>query len=379
MTFKITPMKTSTYILFGLVLTTCIYQFFACSNTSGKYSNTTLQTDNYQIEEVANNLDVPWGMDFLPDGRLLFNERSGDINSLDISTGEVKALMQRKNSARAEGGLLGLAVDPDFENTHWIFIYETVTSGNQIVRLQFLNNMLIEDSVIVKNIPSAMFHDGGILRFGPDGFLYAGTGDATDPQMAQDIQSLAGKILRMDTNGNAAEGNPFGNLIYSYGHRNVQGIAWDSNGNMYATEHGPSGEINGWCCHDEFNKIIPGGNYGWPYVIGNDNKENMIKPLIHSGDDTWAPGGLAFVKSTTGNPFGNTFMIACLRGNKLIVMQTDGDSASIQEILFDGTYKRLRNVIAASDNSILFCSSNMDGRESSPLPQDDHIYRMNFK
>ncbi|MBK8486430.1 MAG: PQQ-dependent sugar dehydrogenase [Chitinophagales bacterium] len=372
-------MKTITHILFLLVLQTCILQFFACTNTSGKQSASSLQTAGYQIEEVANNLDVPWGMEFLPDGRLMFNERSGDINILDIKTGEVNALMQRKNSARAEGGLLGLAVDPNFETTHWIFIYETVKSGNQIVRLKFLNNILTEDSVIVNNIPSAMFHDGGILSFGPDGFLYAGTGDATDPQNAQDLQSLAGKILRMDINGNAVDGNPFGNLIYSYGHRNVQGFAWDNYGNMYATEHGPSGEINGWCCHDEFNKIIPGGNYGWPYVIGNDNKENMLAPLIHSGDDTWAPGGLAFVNSDNTNTFGDTFIMACLRGSKLIVIQTVDDSASVKEILFDGTYKRLRNIIAAPDNSILFCSSNMDGRESSPLANDDKIYRMRFK
>lgn len=357
----------------------CFLLLTGCANPENNNSGTESAKMSYDVKTIAQNLEVPWGMDFLPDGRLLFNERSGNINLLDLQTGEIQLLMQRKNKARAEGGLLGLAVDPQFEKTGWIFIYETAGMGNRIVRLQYGNNTLTEDTIIVDNIPAEIYHDGGILRFGPDGYLYAGTGDARDPQSAQDKTVYAGKILRMDVNGNAVDGNPFGNLIYSYGHRNVQGMAWDANGNMYATEHGPSGEINGWCCHDEFNQIIAGGNYGWPVVIGNDNAEGMIAPMMHSGDDTWAPGGLVYMQSKTHSALNNTFIFACLRGRKLIVTDVAKNIATQKEILFDGTYKRLRNIIQAPDGSLIFCSSNMDGRESSPLLNDDKIYLLQLK
>ncbi len=372
-------MKKMSYISLLLIALPYVLLSESCMQSDGRHANNAHPSKGYVIDVVAENLDVPWGMDFLPDGRLLFNERPGEINILDLKTGDVEALMRRNEMAGAEGGLLGLAVDPDFEKTHRVFIYETTQTENRIVRLLFIDNVLTEDSVIVKNIPKAMFHDGGILRFGPDGFLYAGTGDATNPHNAQDLQTLAGKILRMDTEGNAAAGNPFGNLIYSYGHRNVQGIAWDDEGNMYATEHGPSREISNWCCHDEINKIIPGGNYGWPHVIGSDTGARWIAPALHSGDATWAPGGLAFVKASNEEGLETTFIAACLRGSKLIAFNTSGDTASITEILFDGTYKRLRNIIAAPDGSFLFCSSNMDGREASPLANDDKIYRLQFK
>jgi glucose/arabinose dehydrogenase len=237
-----------------------------------------------------------------------------------------------------------------------------VESGNRIVRLRFENEQLTEDKILLDNIPKKQFHDGGILRFGPDGYLYAGTGDARDPNSAQDLKSTAGKILRMDRNGDIPSDNPFNNYVWSYGHRNVQGISWDASGNMYASEHGPSGELNGWCCHDELNIIRKGWNYGWPFVIGNDAVENTITPAAHSGEDTWAPGGIAHVGDYL-------VAVACLRGERLILFDFDQYLHArnyVKEpsstILYSGTLGRLRNVIAGPDGSVIFCTSNRDGR-----------------
>ncbi|MFI5172615.1 MAG: PQQ-dependent sugar dehydrogenase, partial [Chitinophagales bacterium] len=194
-----------------------------CSSKNTSPAEATPSSVPLQAEILAQDLKVPWGMDILPDGRLLFNEREGNVNILSLETKEIKILLTRDIADRAEGGLLGLAVDPQFESNHYIFIYETAESGNRIVRLIFENEILREDKIIVDGIQKKLFHDGGILKFGPDGYLYAGTGDAREPKSAQDKNNLSGKILRMDRDGNAPADNPFNNLVYSYGHRNVQG------------------------------------------------------------------------------------------------------------------------------------------------------------
>ncbi len=356
--------------------------FLNCSNRSQSADQENSTASEPVVEILAQNLEVPWGMDFLPDGRLLFNERPGRIKSLNLKTKEVKLLMTRNIWDRAEGGLLGLAVDPLFEQNHFVFIYETHETGNRIVRLKFQDEILSENKVLLDSIPKKLFHDGGILRFGPDGYLYAGTGDARTPENAQDINSLSGKILRMDREGNVPPDNPrltdsFGqayiNYVWSYGHRNVQGLCWDDNGRMYASEHGPSGELNGWCCHDELNIIEKGGNYGWPFVIGNDEKDNCINPIMHSGEDTWAPGGIVYL----GN---DVITIACLRGERLIrfdFYHYYHNRNLVEEpdilTLYTGIYGRLRNVIKTPEGDLIFCSSNQDGRGDAK-EGDDKIY-----
>lgn len=340
----------------------------ACGNSNSTQQQKILtehNTTENSHEILAQNLEVVWGMDFLPDGRLIFNERPGFINILNTKTKELKKIGEREIKDRAEGGLLGLAVDPDFINSKNIFIYETIQTGNRIVRMKLENDVLTEDKILVDSIPHALFHDGGILCFGPDGFLYAGTGDARVPESAQDLKSYAGKILRMDTEGNAPADNPFGNLIYSFGHRNVQGICWDKNGTMYASEHGPSGELNGWCCHDELNKIEKGGNYGWPFVIGSTKKEGTILPLAHSGNDTWAPGGIVI--------HNDKLYMACLRGERLI--EFDLQKNYTQNHIFRNVLGRLRNIIVSPQGSLIFCSSNRDGRGNADKT-DDKIYEL---
>lgn len=350
--------------LFALLSASVILFLHCSSNRPGQpVSHDFVAAPEMKI--LAQNLEVPWGMGFLPDGRLVFNERTGRITILDLKTGNKILLMEREIWDRAEGGLLGLAVDPQFNQNHFIFIYETIESGNRIVRLKFENEILTEDKILLDSIPKKLFHDGGILKFGPDGFLYAGTGDARTPENAQDINSLSGKILRMNRNGEIPSDNPFNNYVWSYGHRNVQGLCWDTNGNMFASEHGPSGELNGWCCHDELNAIQKGGNYGWPFVIGDMQKEKTILPIAHSGEDTWAPGGIEF--------YNDKIVVACLRGEKILSFDISNSNAIHADTLIDDKYGRLRNILTTPDGDLIFCSSNRDGRGDAQ-EGDDKIY-----
>lgn len=334
--------------------------------------------DAPHYEVVGTGYEVPWGLDELPNGELVVAERNGTISLLNPKNGEKTLLGQRPALDQGEGGLLGLAVDPDFSQTGWVYCYETHRESNRIVRLKLADGQLAEEKILLDGIPKARFHNGGILRFGPDGWLYAGTGDGRNPEFAQDPESLAGKILRMTRDGQPAPGNPFGDLVYSSGHRNVQGLAWDSSGQLYATEHGPSGEINGWCCHDEVNRIVAGGNYGWPKVIGSDDCADCIPPLAHSGRDTWAPGGCIILRGSEWENYEGQLLLAALRGMHLrtfaLQEQNTGRSGA-SSVWFPDELGRLRNVFQSSDGSVYFCSSNRDGR-GRPLDGDDKIYRL---
>ncbi|MCH8902815.1 MAG: PQQ-dependent sugar dehydrogenase [Bacteroidetes bacterium] len=335
----------------------------------------------YKIDILAKNLKVPWGLAYLPNGDLIFTERFGTINLLKKDSDSFNLIGTRPVLDLKEGGLLSIAVDPDFENTNYLFVYETVSAFNRIVRLIFKDGTITEDKIILEEIPSHLFHNGGGLRFGPDGYLYIGTGDARNPNMAQDLDSLGGKILRVDKEGNPAPGNPFGSLVWTYGHRNVQGFDWNADGKMLATEHGPSGEINGWCCHDELNLIEPGNNYGWPLALGGTElsvDSSFTPPLAQSGDDTWAPSGGSFITGKMWKKWEGEFILAGLRGERLIhfALNASADEVVNQADLFTGQYFRLRSVIMAPDGSIIFCTSNIDGKNRPFLAGDDKIYRM---
>ena len=207
---------------------------------------------------IAQNLEVPWAIAFLPGGDMLVTERPGRvqlISSQNSNTTMIADLSQVKQIG--EGGLLGIALDPDFESNNYVYLYYTYDGSgnntkNRVVRMKFENGQLENEEILVDTIPGASNHNGGRIKFGPDGFLYIATGDAQEPSLAQNKNSLAGKILRVTSDGKAAPENPFGNRVYSYGHRNVQGLSWDSNGNLWATEHGRSGVQSGL---DELNLI----------------------------------------------------------------------------------------------------------------------------
>lgn len=332
-----------------------------------------------KLEAILKNLEVPWGMGYLPNGDFIFCQRQGKIGLLKHGKKEFTTIMFRPVLPNTEGGLLGLAIDPDFNNSHCIFIYET-TDSNRVVRLKYENETLTDDKIILHGIPSAGNHDGGALRFGPDGFLYVGTGDALNPPSAQNLNSYGGKILRIDKDGNAAPGNPFNSRIWSYGHRNVQGFDWDNKGLMIATEHGPSGEF-GWCCHDEINLIQPGKNYGWPLALGGTESDSLTLPIYNTGMDTWAPSGCWFIRGSAWGNWENNFIIGALRGQRLIrvTLSEDGTSLlSINDTLYK-QFQRIRNVIQAPDGSIIFTTSNVGTNSPPPLAGDDKIFRLYYE
>ena len=267
-------------------------------NTSNPDSSPT------QVSVIAENFDTPWAIVFLPDTSMLVTERAGRVRFIS-SNGKLQpspVLTLNDIQETGEGGLLGIAAHPSYPQRPFVYLYYTYSDGgklyNKVVRYEYSDNPtphLRQSKVIVDKIPSSVNHNGGRIKFGPDGYLYITTGDAENPSQAQDINVLGGKILRVTDEGAPAPGNPFNNLVYSYGHRNPQGVTWDDSGILWETEHGPSGGSFG-TGHDEFNKIEAGKNYGWPEILGDQQKAGMEQPVSHSGDDTWAPGGTAFYK-----------------------------------------------------------------------------------
>ncbi len=326
------------------------------------------------METLVQNLQLPWGLAYLPNGDLLFSERSnGKLNLLAKGQAGYITLATRPVNNSGEGGLLSLAIDPDFASNHFVYAYET-TDSNRVQRFILLNNALAFDKTIVYGIPEGVNHDGGALKFGPDGYLYIGTGDVTQSSLAQNLNSLAGKILRVDRDGHPAPGNPFSNRIWSYGHRNVQGFSWTATGQMLATEHGPSGEF-GWCCHDEINRILPGHNYGWPLALAGTETGTLTPPLVHSGTDTWAPSGCTYLGANAIWP--NCLVVATLRGQRLIRFYLDAAGTAIisSKDTLQGQLNRLRNIIETPDHSLIFCTSNY-ASITPLLPGDDKIYRL---
>lgn len=305
--------------------------------------------------DMATNLAVPWDIAFLPDSSALVTER-GTARVLSISGGTTREVAQIPGvSAQGEGGLLGIAVSPSYATDGYVFVYYTSTSDNRIARFR-----LGETPVpIVTGIPrGTSIHNGGALSFGPDGLLYAGTGDAGNTANAQNPASLGGKVLRMTTAGTPAPGNPSGSLVYSLGHRNVQGLAWDGGGRMFAAELGQNRL-------DELNRIQAGGNYGWPTCEGACNNPRFVDPALTWSTAAASPSGLAFHQ-------GNLYM-AALRGQRLWKIPVAADGAVGQpQALFQGVYGRVRAVASSPDGTLWFSTSNRDGR-ATPRPGDDRV------
>ncbi len=314
-----------------------------------------------QIDEIIlTDLEIPWEIAFLPDGRMLVTERPGSLVLVD----ESKEIIEVDSVSHiGEGGLLGLAVHPDFSQNNWIYLYFTSEENgeivNQVERFQLTDNNLTDQTVIIDNMPGGFTHNGGRIKFGPDGYLYISTGDAGNPNLSQDENSLAGKILRLNDDGSIPDDNPFENAVWSLGHRNPQGFTWDDQERLWATEHGSSAE-------DELNLIQPGENYGWPIIRGDEEREDMVSPVIHSGTDTtWAPAGAVY--------FQGSIYFGGLRGSRLYQYQIEEDQ--LVEHLVD-KYGRLRAV--SLQNEFLYLStSNTDGR-GNPVPEDDRVIKVDL-
>lgn len=300
-------------------------------------------------EVIAENLNFPWELVFLPDGGILLTERDGNLlllglNGLRIPVEGVHHV--------GEGGLLGMALHPDFASNGWIYLYLTSTKGleivNRVERYVYKEHTLSERVLILEGIRGAPIHDGGRLKFGPDGMLYITAGDSGNSDLAQNLNSLNGKILRLKDDGSIPADNPFGTAIWTYGHRNPQGLAWDSQGRLWATEHGPSGLETG---NDEINLIEKGKNYGWPAIRGMQTQEGMVTPVIESGkNDTWAPSGATIVN--------DVLYYAGLRGQALYKVPIEGMSLDKLQVLYKGDFGRVRNVVQSPDGRLYLMTSN---------------------
>jgi glucose/arabinose dehydrogenase len=339
------------------------------------------------VEVVATGLSVPWALAFASDGRIFFTERPGRIRVIEGGVLQPDPVAEPPVQPIGEGGLMGLALAPDFASSDHIFLMYTYSADselfNKIARYTLTDAGLTDEFVLLDDIPGASTHDGGRIAFGPDGKLYATTGDAQQPNLAQDPDSLAGKILRLNPDGSVPADNPTpGSYVYSLGHRNPQGLAWHpETGLFYSTEHGPSGEF-GLCCRDEANQIVPGGNYGWPLMAGTTvitpSSEDLIEPFHSSGLDTWAPASAAFYDGDELRAWQGNFFFGGLRGRhiqRVVLGGPDHTQVQAVERLFEDEYGRIRDVVVGPDGYIYFTTSNTDGR-GTPVATDDRILRI---
>ncbi len=313
------------------------------------------------VTEIAHGLDVPWGIAFLPDGSALVTERN-TRQIVQVGPEGAVTPVQTIDAARAggEGGLLGIAASPDYATDGLIFVYYTADNDNRIARLTLGGT----PTPIVTGIPRSGIHNGGRLAFGPDGYLYASTGDGSEGARSQDLGSLGGKILRITKEGQPAPGNPFPQapLVWSYGHRNVQGLAWDPTGKLFATEFGQS-------TWDEVNRIEPGNNYGWPTVEGEAENPSFVDPIQQWHTSEASCSGAAFA--------GSVLVAACLRGERVWLLRINdiGRVEGVPVAALSGQFGRLRAATAAPDGSIWISTSNLDGR-GRPHDGDDRILRL---
>lgn len=367
--------KKTTFIVSLLVVVAAIYglgfafrsqlysQFFRPTESNIRE----ITANDKAIETVTTGLVTPWSITFLPSGDMLVTERSGQMKRIGDEGKTYPITGVRETS---EGGLLGVALHPDFRDNQRLYLYFTTDTGgtltNQIDEYRLADDRLTLTRTILADIPAASNHNGGAIAFGTDEKLYVTTGDAAQENLAQDRSSLAGKILRMNDDGTVPADNPFGDLTWSYGHRNPQGIAWDDEGWLWSVEHGPSGSASG---RDELNLIKKGANYGWPVITGDETREGMQSPVAQSGDtDTWAPAGLAY--------HDDALYFAGLRGQSLYRVKLDGENVSLSRH-FSNTYGRLRAVVA-HENDLYVSTSNRDGR-GSPAEDDDRVFRIDPK
>jgi glucose/arabinose dehydrogenase len=331
------------------------------------------------VETVAEGLEAPWAFAFVDSDTILVTERAGRVRVIRDGRLRDEPVAELEVDASGEGGLMGIALHPDFPERRVGFLYYTAGGENRLSRFRVGGDLRLTGEVTLLTVPAGPVHDGGRIDFGPDGLLYVSTGETGSPDLAVDRDSLAGKILRVQTNGDPAADNPFNSPVFSFGHRNPQGFDWDSEGRMYASEHGPTGEA-GLCCHDEVNLIERGQFYGWPVfageadAVGGEAPRESIFPIVESGEETWAPSGLAVHQGADGR---TELLVAQLAGERLmrvVLERGEGREVARTGTALDG-FGRMRAVDVGPDGCLYATTSNTD-LYGDPRAGDDRLLRI---
>ncbi len=344
--------------------------------------------DAVRVEPWIENLEIPWSLVFIDNERALVSERPGRIRLIKKGILQIKPYAEIEVSHIGEGGLMGLAIHPDFPKMPFIYAMHTYKRDNnfynRVIRLRDAGDRGIFDRVIIDRIPGGRLHNGGRISFGPDGMLYITTGEIFEADLSQDLKSLAGKILRITPDGEIPKDNPFKDSpIYSYGHRNPQGLAWHpETKELFSSEHGPSGEFLRFG-NDEINIIQKGKNYGWPDIIGRGKKGQYVDPFILM-EKTTPPSGMTFYKGDHIRHLKGDLFVATLRSESLIRIRLKKESSNYKVFRMErwfakdhnkGVYGRLRDVVEGPDGALYFLTNNRDGR-GKPRNKDDKIYRI---
>jgi len=349
----------------------------------GSDTSSSTESVGYRAEEVVSGLEVPWSIVWTSPERMLVAERPGRIRIVENGKLLEKPLISFEDTIhKGETGLMGVATDPEYSQNKFIYACYATEEKNdlvgQVVRLTDNGSSAVINKTLIKDIPSAQYHAGCRVAFGPDGKLYVTTGDATDRNLAQNTSSLAGKILRINNDGSIPEDNPFPNSpIWSFGHRNPQGIAWHpATQELYETEHGPS-LFDGPAGGDEVNRIVHGGNYGWPLVSHENRRTGTEAPLLVF-TPAEAPASAVFYASNKIPQFKNNFFFGSLRGEGIIRVIFDAinpDKVVTYEKLPEVKLGRIRAIAEGPDGYLYFSTSNRDGR-GDPDEKDDRIFRI---
>ncbi|NDK09567.1 PQQ-dependent sugar dehydrogenase [Candidatus Gracilibacteria bacterium] len=342
--------------------------------------NKSVNQDDITISPWIEGLDTPWELVFVDSDTALVTQRRGVISIIKNGVLQSDPYWEAPSTEFGEGGLMGLEKDPNYENNGFLYtMYGTDKDTNidgyitKVVRLKENSAGELEiNKILIDNIPAAKYHDGGRIKFGPDDKLYITTGDATNPDLAQDLNSLAGKILRINSDGSIPNDNPFENSpVYSYGHRNPQGLAWNEAGDLFMSTHGPSGEF-GLTAKDRVDYITAGTNYGWPEAYGPD--QGFPNPLAYWPDTATPPGGMVF--------WNESLYVATMNSETLVKLDIENSQETYklinEERWFEGEYGRLRNIIEGPDNNLYLMTTNADGRGSIG-PGKDIIYKVSIK
>jgi aldose sugar dehydrogenase len=370
-------------------VTLCLALGLACSHPppgrgAGEVETSSQSQTNFKVETVIGNLEVPWSIVWAPDGRMIFTERPGRLRVFENGRLRAEPMLTLNDvESRGEAGLMSIALHPQFSSNHLLYLSYAYTSNDlyvRVVQYRETPSSLTDRKVIIENIPAARAHAGCRLRFGPDGKLYITTGDSTNRELAQQLNSLAGKILRLNDDGTVPRDNPFVGRadarpeIWAYGSRNAQGIDFQPGSNLlFETEHGPSG-FDGPGGGDEVNIIERAKNYGWPVIHHRATQAGMESPLLEY-TPACAPASGTFYRGSAFPQFKGNFFFGCLRGVRMIRVALDGRRVVSQENLLESKYGRIRDIAEGPDGYIYFSTSNRDGR-GSPASDDDRILRL---